>query len=102
MRVIQDHQAPFAVRSGGHSPNPGWASVSNPGILVDLSKLNEISISDDHSTVSVGPGQNWGNVYEELDTYGVSVVGGREPQVGVEGLVLGGTQLAANVDTIYT
>lgn len=80
---------PFAVRSGGHSPNPGFSSIQD-GILIDLFQLNEITVSDDRETVSVGPGQRWGDVYNTLDAYDVSVIGGRIPNVGVGGLILGG------------
>lgn len=40
--------------------------------------------------VSVGPGARWGKVYEVIDPYGVGVIGGRIPNVGVGGLILGG------------
>lgn len=80
----------FAVRSGGHSPNPGWASITQSGILIDLSALNNITVSEDKSTITVGPGQRWGDVYDFLDSYGVGVIGGRIPHVGVGGLILGG------------
>lgn len=80
----------FAVRSGGHSPNPGWSTLNEPGILIDLQKLSDITVSDDKKIASVGPGARWINVYEALDPYGVSVIGGRIPGVGVGGLILGG------------
>lgn len=78
------------MRSGGHSPNPGFSSIAKPGVLIDLSGLDGISVSDDKETVSIGPGQRWGNVYDALDPYGVSVIGARIPNVGVGGLLLGG------------
>lgn len=40
--------------------------------------------------MSLGPGLRWGDVYNALDSYGVSLIGGRIPQVGVGGLILGG------------
>ena len=89
MKIISFLRIPFAVRSGGHSPNPGWAGVDS-GILIDLSKLNSMSISKDTKTFSVGPGARWGQVYEFLDPYNVTAVGGRVAQVGVGGLLLGG------------
>ncbi|ROV92195.1 hypothetical protein VMCG_09279 [Cytospora schulzeri] len=90
LKIIKHFGVAFAVRSGGHSPNPGFSSITEPGILIDLSRLDEISVSDDKESVSIGPGQRWGNVYDELDQYGVSVIGGRIPHVGVGGLMLGG------------
>ncbi|KAK3935413.1 bifunctional solanapyrone synthase [Diplogelasinospora grovesii] len=90
LSIVSRYQVKFAVRSGGHSPNPGWSSISSDGILIDLSRLDQITVSSDNTTVSVGPGQRWGNVLAALDPYGVSVIGGRTPTVGVGGLVLGG------------
>ena len=90
LRVINFLQIKFAVRSGGHSPNPGWSSIGQPGILIDMQKLNQITVSGDKSVVSLGPGGRWGDVYTALDPYGVSVIGGRIPHVGVAGVILGG------------
>ncbi|KAJ4387626.1 hypothetical protein N0V93_008223 [Gnomoniopsis smithogilvyi] len=90
LQIVQDFQIPFTIRSGGHSPNPGWSSIMSPGILIDLSALDEIIVSEDRATVSVGSGKRWGTVYDVLDPHGVSVIGGRIPNVGVGGLLLGG------------
>lgn len=83
-------QTKFSVRGGGHSPNPGWSSINDTGILIDLQKMNRLTLSSDSAVVSLGPGLRWGDVYNALDTYGVSVIGGRIPHVGVAGLILGG------------
>ncbi|KAG8159634.1 hypothetical protein KVR01_010271 [Diaporthe batatas] len=89
LKIIRQFNVPFAVRSGGHSPNPGFSSIQD-GILIDLSRLDGITVSDDRATVSVGPGQRWGDVYTALDPYQVSVIGGRMPNIGVGGVILGG------------
>lgn len=90
IRVITSFNVAFAVRAGGHSPNPGWSSVGHGGILVDLQYLDEISISDDNLVVTVGPGARWGDVTELANLRNVSVVGTRTPDVGVGGSTLGG------------
>ncbi|KAL8733402.1 MAG: hypothetical protein Q9181_003610 [Wetmoreana brouardii] len=90
LKILNFFKTKFSVRSGGHSPNPGWSSVGEEGILIDLRRINQFSINSDKSVVSLGPGLRWGDVYNALDSYGVSVVGGRIPQVGVGGLILGG------------
>ncbi|KAH7117579.1 putative 6-hydroxy-D-nicotine oxidase [Dendryphion nanum] len=89
LKLVNFLQVPFSIRSGGHSPNPGWNSVRH-GLLIDFAKLNAMKISDDRRTVSVGPGATWGDVYQYLDPYDVTAIGGRVPQVGVGGLMLGG------------
>jgi FAD/FMN-containing dehydrogenase len=90
LKTIKFLKIKFAIRSGGHSPNPGWSSIGEPGILIDLQRLNEMSVSADKKVATIGPGKKWGDVYEALDPYGLSVVGGRISQVGVGGLILGG------------
>ena len=90
LKIINFFQVKFAVRSGGHSPNPGWSSINNPGLLIDLQRFNQVTVNSDRSVASLGPGGRWGDVYAALDPYGVSVIGGRIPHVGVGGLILGG------------
>ncbi|KAL8870032.1 MAG: hypothetical protein Q9198_007731 [Flavoplaca austrocitrina] len=90
LKIIGFFKSRFAVRSGGHSPNPGFSSIDNPGILIDLQKLNQIEVSQDRKAASLGPGGRWGDVLAALDPYDVSVIGGRIPQVGVAGVILGG------------
>ena len=55
-----------------------------------MSNLTTLSISADHSTVSIGPSHRWGEVYSYLQTYDRSVAGGRLAPVGVPGLLLAG------------
>ena len=90
LKIIDQYQVPFAIRSGGHNPNAGFGSVNGSGILVDLSSLNKLSLNEDKSVISVGPGNQWINVYNFLDASGISVIGTKEPGPGVGGSVLGG------------
>ncbi|KAH7322477.1 hypothetical protein B0I35DRAFT_449921 [Stachybotrys elegans] len=92
IKIVSLFQTRFAVRSGGHSPNPGWSGVGDSGVLIDLGRLNSISVSrrEGKPIVSIGPGARWGEVYESLDGQQATVIGGRIPNVGVGGLILGG------------
>ncbi|GKZ45812.1 hypothetical protein AbraIFM66951_008506 [Aspergillus brasiliensis] len=90
LKIVTFFGAKFSVRSGGHSPNPGWADIGQPGILIDLRRLNGIALSPDQSVLRVGPGARWGDVYQTLDNTKVTVIGGRIEDVGVGGLILGG------------
>ncbi|KAI0156880.1 putative FAD-binding oxidoreductase [Xylariaceae sp. FL1272] len=85
---LVDSQVPFAVRSGGHSPNPFDASIEN-GVLISLDNLDEISYDPGTELITLGPGARWDPVYDELDKYNRSMVGGRVTDVGVGGLSLG-------------
>ncbi|KAH8901332.1 FAD-binding domain-containing protein [Thozetella sp. PMI_491] len=90
LRIINFFRLKFSIRSGGHSPNPGWSSVGEHGILLDLGRLNSVSVSSDAKFASIGPAARWGDVYAALDPHRLVVLGGRVPGVGVGGLLLGG------------
>ncbi|EUC42424.1 hypothetical protein COCMIDRAFT_39532 [Bipolaris oryzae ATCC 44560] len=90
IQIIDFFQVKFSVRSGGHSPNPGWSSIGSGGILLDLQRLNSVTVSDDRKVASLGPEGRWNNAMTVLNANGVSVQGGRLGEVGVGGLLLGG------------
>ncbi|KAI8672946.1 hypothetical protein LRP88_02532 [Fusarium phalaenopsidis] len=79
----------FAVRSGGHT---NWTGSNNiqDGVTIDLVHLNKTTYNAEAETASIGPGCRWRDVYAELNKYGRAVAGGREGNVGVAGLLLGG------------
>jgi FAD/FMN-containing dehydrogenase len=79
----------FSIRGGGHLQNPGFTS-NNGGVVISLSNLNNITLSDDKSIATIGAGLTWLEVYKELDPQGVAVTGARMPPVGVSGSLLGG------------
>ena len=82
----------FAIRSGGHSPIAGAASIKK-GIVIDLRLFCEVTPSKDESSVVIGTGAKWMDVSKVLDEKGLAVVGGRNSAVGVGGLTLGGKLL---------
>lgn len=67
----------------------GAASIEG-GVVIDLSALNEVTLSEDASTVIIGTGARWGEVTKILAHKGLAVVGGRNSDVGAGGLILGG------------
>ena len=79
----------FAIRSGGHSPISGAASIKG-GIVIDLRLFCEVTPSKDQSSVIIGTGAKWMDISKSLDEKGLAVVGGRNSAVGVGGLALGG------------
>lgn len=82
----------FAVRSGGHSPISGAASIKG-GVVIDLGLFCRVTPSEDGSSVTIGAGAKWMDVSKVLDEKGLAVVGGRNSAVGVGGLTLGGKLL---------
>ena len=79
----------FAIRSGGHTQ---WAGSNNieDGVTIDLSLLDWTRFDEISETVDIGPGGRWRHVYAELHKHGRVVAGGRDGNVGVAGLLLGG------------
>jgi FAD/FMN-containing dehydrogenase len=83
-------QTLVAVRSGGHTPWAGAANIHD-GITIDMSRLNATTLDASKTVASVEVGAWWGSVYSTLATQGLAIMGGRVSNVGVGGLVLGGT-----------
>ncbi|EGP88717.1 uncharacterized protein MYCGRDRAFT_37779, partial [Zymoseptoria tritici IPO323] len=75
----------IAVTSGGRS-----SSAVDEEITIDLSRLSRIQLSDDHKSVSIGPGATWGDVYSKLEPLNLTVSGSMSAQDRVGGFVLGG------------
>lgn len=59
------------------------------GVLIALEKMNGISLSPSKEVASLGPGNNWGRVYEALESQGVAATGGELAVVGISGLLTG-------------
>ena len=82
-----DGGAPVRVRNGGHSYG-GWSS--GPGLVVNLAKLNKVTVDTAAKTATIGAGALLADVYSQLGAKGVSIGGGSCATVGVTGLALGG------------
>jgi hypothetical protein len=89
VKYLTHNNVQFAVRSGGHTIKPGGSNIDD-GVLIDLSRLNQIEYSATGRVAIVGSGARWGAVYKALEPYNVTVVGGRLNDIGVGGLILGG------------
>lgn len=72
-----------------HTPFSGAANIE-AGITIDLSKLDQVTVSSDRTNVVIGPGNRWANVYRQLDAKGLATSGGRVASVGAGGLITGG------------
>lgn len=89
IKVLGQNNETFAVKSGGHSPNNYYASVSN-GPLISTSKMNQVLLDQATGIVNIGPGNRLDEVAKKLDGTGWTFSGGRVGNVGVGGLVLNG------------
>jgi len=74
-------------RSGGH----GYAGYSTTsGVVVDVSRINDVTVDTTKGTASIGAGARLVDVYEKLSEHGVAIPAGSCPTVGIAGLTLGG------------
>jgi hypothetical protein len=86
VQLIAETQTPLAVRGGGHSL-AGFSSIEG-GVLLELSKLRTLEISD--GTVQAGAGLTAGELTKALSRSGKVVPFGDSPSVGISGITLGG------------
>ncbi len=78
----------LAIRSGGHS-NAGH-SVTEGGIVLDLSGMRELQIDAERRTAWAEPGLTAGEYTAAAATYGLVTGFGDTASVGIGGLTLGG------------
>lgn len=78
----------FAVKSGGHMPNNGFASIED-GLLISTKNLDQVLYNPGDQTAVIGPGLSWEDAQKGLDGTGRTLVGGRLGGVGIGGYMLG-------------
>lgn len=84
---VAAHALEIAARSGGHS-YAGYSSC--PGLVVDVSRLNAITVDPRANTATVGTGARMIDVYNAVGNRDRLLPGGSCPTVGIAGLTLGG------------
>ncbi|MGA2432020.1 MAG: FAD-binding oxidoreductase [Acidimicrobiales bacterium] len=81
------HDVAIAARSGGHS----YGGYSNSdGLVIDVSRMNGVSVDTAANTARVGAGAKLIDVYNVIGNAGRLLPGGSCPTVGIAGLALGG------------
>lgn len=90
IKELHDVDTLFAVKSGGHMPNNGFASIQD-GLLVSTKNLDQVFYNHEDKTAVIGPGLAWEEAQKGLDDAvgGRAVVGGRLGGVGIGGYMLG-------------
>ncbi|KAI0598802.1 6-hydroxy-D-nicotine oxidase [Biscogniauxia sp. FL1348] len=89
LKAVKETGSKFAIRCGGHNPNPGFSSSDDSGIVIDLHELNTLHLGQD-GILQVGAGNKWGAVYNFIEEHELTIIGGRHKDVGVAGYLLGG------------
>lgn len=76
-KILTEANTTFAIRGGGHMPISNAANIETPGVLLASISMSQLKLSDDQSTIEVGTGNKWSQVYQFLAPYQLTVVGGR-------------------------
>lgn len=98
--LAQQHGAPLAVRSGGHSLQC-W-TLRPDSILIDLEHFRHLQLDDSTEVVSVSPSVTSAELLEFLAPAGRFFPSGHSGEVGLGGFLLqGGIGLNARVSPCY-
>lgn len=64
----------------------GWSAL-NGSLVIDVSHINYVDVSEDLKTAVIGAGANLGHIYTKLGVYGKTFLGGICPSVALGGYV---------------
>lgn len=84
----QEYGIDLAVKGGGHST--AGTSSSDGGLVIDLSRMNQVTVNVEQKTITSQGGATWKEVDEAGAIHGLAAVGGTVNHTGVGGLTLGG------------
>jgi len=88
VKIARKHGLRVSPRGGGHSYEA--AALRDGGMLLDLSRLNGITIDAGRRTAHVGVGVHGGDLLRELARHGLAFPVGHCPDVSLSGYLLSG------------
>src|SRR5919199_3696870 len=88
VQLARDQQLLVSVRCGGHSV--AGFSVSDGGLMIDLSPMKGVRVDAARRTVRAESGVTWGEFDHETQAFGLATTGGQVSTTGIAGLTLGG------------
>src|SRR5689334_21789289 len=72
-----DGGRPFRVRCGCHSYE-GYSTLDD-GVVIDVTDMNQVTVSDDRQTAVIGAGGRLIDIYSALSAEGFAIPGGTCP-----------------------
>lgn len=88
IRHARERGLEIAVRGGGHSV--AGMSVTDGGLVVDLRRMNGVTVDQVAKTARIGGGATIGHLDRATEPFGLATTGGRVSTTGVAGFTLGG------------
>jgi FAD/FMN-containing dehydrogenase len=88
VNVAREHELLVAIRGGGH--NVTGKAVCDDGLVIDLSRMNGVSVDPASRTARAEGGALWGQFDAATPAPGLATTGGTVSTTGVAGLTLGG------------
>ncbi|MEZ0069157.1 FAD/FMN-containing dehydrogenase [Streptacidiphilus sp. MAP12-20] len=88
IRFGREHGLEIAVRGGGHSV--AGMAITEGGIVIDLRRMNSVSVDPAARTARAGGGTTMGDFDRATQPYALACTGGRVSTTGLAGLTLGG------------
>ncbi|KAF2659274.1 FAD-binding domain-containing protein [Lophiostoma macrostomum CBS 122681] len=88
LHFVKTNKIPIVVKGGGHSTS-GSSSISD-GLVIDLSKMRNVTVDPAAKTITAQGGTIWADVDNAAAEHGLATVGGTVNHTGVGGLTLGG------------
>jgi FAD/FMN-containing dehydrogenase len=86
VEFARQHGNVVALRSGG----VGWVGADSDSVLLDLARLDGVTVDPSRRRVRVEGGAIWRDVNRELAPFGLAGATPQFPRLGVAGHVLGG------------
>ncbi|NED99724.1 FAD-binding oxidoreductase [Phytoactinopolyspora halotolerans] len=88
VRIAGRHRPEISVRGGGHQV--AGSAVCDDGLVIDLSRMDGVTVDPVTRTARVQGGARWADVDGATQRHGLVTTGGEVSRTGVAGLTLGG------------
>jgi len=86
--IAARYRPAVSIRGGGHQV--AGSAICDDGLVIDLSKMNDVAIDEDLAVARAGGGATWGDVDRATQLFALATPGGEVSTTGIGGFTLGG------------